>query len=190
MVGDVDGFKITLGATLMIDQVFSIEISAPVERVWDEITHRGSPHQPMFATYLHGDLKAGSVLSYRNKSGSHTFVLGEILEVQAPVRLVHTFRFSMQKDAPTLVVWEFSETNGVTRVTVTHSRFDGETGTYKTVRTSWPKILSLYKQVIETGGVPIGVRLRNAIMMAMCFMLPKRARTEVTMSESNRVPEV
>lgn len=162
----------------MIERAFSIDIAAPVQRVWDEITKKGSPHHAMFGTYLHADLRPGAVMTYRNKKGTHTFVLGEVLEVDAPRRLVHTFRFSMEKDEPTLVVWELTQRDSGTRVTVTHSRFQGETRTYKSVITSWPKILGLYKTIIETGNAPAGKRFGNAMMMAMCFMLPKSARTE------------
>lgn len=161
----------------MIDKIFHIDIHAPLDRVWGELTRQGVPHHPMFGTYLVGELRPGSVLTYRNRSGSHTFVLGKVLEVEPPHRLVHTFRFSMQDDAPTLVEWNLSQTGQTTRVTVTHSRFEGETRTYKNVARSWPKILGLYKRLIETGQVPLGVRLRNGLMMSMTAMLPKGART-------------
>lgn len=172
----------------MIEKVFEVEIRAGVQRVWDEITRRGVPHEPMFGTYLHTELTPGSVMTYRDKSGKHTFVLGKVLAVEPPTRLVHTFRFSMQKDAATLVEWNLRESAGVTRVTVTHSRFAGETPTYKSVSTSWPTILGNYKKLIETGKVPAGVRIKNSLMMGMSFMLPKSARTENAMAQSLEAP--
>ncbi len=162
----------------MIERTFSIEIKAEPQRVWDEITARGVPHHAMFGTYLNTELTPGAVMSYRNKSGTHTFVLGKVLEVDPPRRLVHTFRFSMEKDDPTLVEWEFTPTQTGTKVTVTHSRFTGETRTYKSVSTSWPRILGLYKKVIESGQAPLDVRFKNGAMMGMTFMLPKSAKTE------------
>lgn len=168
----------------MIDRTFTIEIAAPIQTVWDEFTKRGSPHEAMFSTYLNGDLTPGSVMTYRNRSGTHTFVLGKLLEVDAPTRLVHTFRFSMEDDAPTLVEWSLEPLAAkLTRVTVRHSRFEGETRTYKSVSTSWPAILRLYKQKIETGRAPLGVRIRNGLMMAISFMLPKKARTDVAVAQ-------
>ena len=108
-------------------------------------------------------------------------MLGEVLEIDPPKRLVHTFRFSMEKDAPTLVEWNLTEKIGVTTVTINHSRFEGETRTCKSVSTSWLKILGLYKTIIETGKVPMGTRMQNGMMMGMSFMLPKGASTEVAM---------
>jgi len=172
----------------MLERAFSVDINADVQRVWDEITRRGVPHQPMFGTFLHGDLSPGSVLTYRGKNGRNTFVLGEVFEVRPPSRLVHTFRFSMHKDAPTLVEWDLTPTATGTRVTVTHSRFEGETKTYKAVSTSWPKILGLYKTLIETGRTPLGTRLQNGMMSAMSFMLPKSVRTENALKVGNRPP--
>jgi len=162
----------------MIEKVFRIEIQAGAQRVWQEITRTGMPHHAMFGTYLHCDLKPGSTMTYRDRSGKHTFVLGKVLESDPPRRLVHTFRFSMEKDDPTLVTWELKERAGATEVTITHARFAGETRTYKAVATSWQRILVLYKSLIETGRVPAGVRVKNGLMMGMTFMLPKGALTE------------
>lgn len=161
----------------MIEKTFQIDIHAPIDRVWGELFKQGIPHHAMFGTYLNGTLVPGEKITYRSKSGSHTFVLGKVLEVDAPRRLVHTFRFSMQADEPTLVEWTLEQRGDSTRVIVNHSRFQGETKTYKNVATSWPKILGIYKTIIETGKVPAGTKFGNAMMMAMTFMLPKSAKT-------------
>ncbi len=162
----------------MIDKTFQIDIHAPIDRVWAELFKKGIPHHAMFGTYLNGNLSPGETITYRSRSGSHTFVLGKVLEVEVPRRLVHTFRFSMQKDEPTLVEWNLESRGASTRVIVNHSRFEGQTKTYKSVETSWPKILGLYKILIETSKVPAGTKFGNAMMMAMTFMLPKTTRTQ------------
>ena len=111
------------------------------------------------------------------------------LPVVPSKRLVHTFRFTFKEDSPTLVVWELKELEGKTRVTVTHSRFMGETSTYKAISGGWPRILALYKAEIETGKAPIGPRVMNAIMGMTAFMMPKGAKTEVAMAGSTKLPE-
>ncbi len=168
----------------MIERVFTIDIRAGAQRVWDEVTRAGTICHAMFGTVLHGEIAPGKVISWRSVDGKHTFVVGEVLEATPPTRLVHTFRFSMEPDPPTLVTWELRESAGVTRVTVTHARFVGETRTYKSVTSGWPRILALYKSAIETGSTPLGARLQNGMMRAMSFMLPKRARTENALKES------
>jgi uncharacterized protein YndB with AHSA1/START domain len=163
----------------MIEKVFTIDIAAPVERVWQEITRTNTRCRPMFGTMLLVKLEPGAPLRYRSMDGKFTFVAGEVVEVQAPTRLVHTFTFPNLPDAPTLVAWELTATTTGTRVTVTHSRFDGETKTYKAVYGSWPKILGLFKQVIEKGDVGVGTRLQHGLMNAMSFVLPRSLRTEI-----------
>lgn len=161
------------------ERVFVVEIAAPPARVWDEITRRGSRCRPMFGTVLVSDLVPGSQVRYRSVDGRHTFVAGEVVEVAAPRLLVHTFVFPNLDDAPTLVRWELSPTAKGTRVTVTHSRFEGETRTYRSVTSSWPSILDLYRQEVETGDVGVGTKFKLALMGALGFMLPKSLRTEV-----------
>lgn len=163
----------------MIEKVFEIDIAAPVERVWQEITRTNARCRPMFGTMLVTKLEPGAAMRYRSVDGRHTFVAGEIVEVAAPRRLVHTFVFPNLPDAPTLVTWELAATPSGTRVTVTHARFEGETKTWKAVRGSWPKILGLFKQVIEKGDVGPGTKFQHGLMGALGFALPKSLRTDV-----------
>ena len=162
-----------------IERVFAIDIAAPVERVWQEITRVGVRCRPMFGTVLATTLTPGADLRYRSVDGRHTFVAGVILEVAAPRLLVHTFVFPNLPDRPTLVRWELAPTARGTRVTVTHSRFEGETKTFAAVRGSWPSILDLYRREIETGDVGAGAKCKLAMMGALSFLLPKSLRTPV-----------
>ena len=163
----------------MIEKAFTIDIAAPVERVWQEITRTNTRCRPMFGTMLLVKLEPGAPLRYRSMDGKFTFVAGEVVEVSPPTRLVHTFLFPNLPDAPTLVTWELTAIPSGTRVTVTHARFDGETKTYKAVYGSWPKILGLFKRVIESGDVGAGTKFQHALMGAMSFVLPKSLRTQV-----------
>jgi uncharacterized protein YndB with AHSA1/START domain len=162
-----------------LTKTYSIEIAAPVARVWEEITRRGSRCRPMFGTVLVTDLRPGSPLRYRSMDGRHTFVAGEIVEVAAPRLLVHTFTFPNLPDAPTLVRWELEETATGTRVTVTHTHREGETKTLRSVDGSWPTILDLFRQEIERGDIGFGAKLKLGLMGAFAFALPKSLRTEV-----------
>lgn len=175
----------------MIEKVFSVDIAAPVERVWQEITRTNARCRPMFGTMLLVKLEPGAPLRYRSMDGKFTFVAGEVVEVAPPTRLVHTFVFPNLPDAPTLVTWELTAIASGTRVTVTHARFDGETKTYKAVYGSWPKILGLFKHVIESGDVGFGTKFQHALMGAMSFVLPKSLRTDVVEAElAKRPPRV
>ncbi len=158
--------------------VFSIDINAPIQRVWDEINRPGAC-PAMFGTYRHGEMSPGLPHRYSNANGKYSFVLGEVIESAPPKRLIHTFRFTnYPEDEASLVTWDLSEIGpSSTRVQVTHTRFAGETKTYKSVSKGWPSILKGYKSMLETGSLPMGARVQFAMMNAMCFMLPKRMRT-------------
>lgn len=161
-----------------IEKVFTIDINAPIDRVWQEITKRGSLSKALFNTVLHCQLKPGSPLSYRSKSGRHAFIVGEVVEVTPPTRFAHTFRFTNVPDQPTLVTWELTPIGKGTRVTLTHSRFEGQTKTLKMISGGWVQILALLKSVVERGTVPLGTRFKYALMGACMWMLPKSMLAE------------
>jgi uncharacterized protein YndB with AHSA1/START domain len=171
-----------------VDKVYAVEIAAAPERVWHEITRRDRRCRPMFGTVLVSDLVPGAALRYRSTKGKHTFVAGEVLEVEAPRRLVHTFTFPNLPDAPTRVTWTLEPSAKGTRLTVTHERLEPGSRTLKAVDGSWPGILELYRQEVETGTVGLGTRMKLALMGAMSFMLPRSLRTDVVEAHLERHP--
>ena len=155
-------------------QVHVVEIKAPVEDVWAEITKLKQIQKPMFGTVLETDFKPGSRMIYKSEDGKRVFILGEVHAFDPPKRFVHTFRFAEFTESPTLVEWDLEEKAGVTRVTVTHSKFVDQKNTADSVRTSWVGILNNIKAVVETGDVPFKDRLILRMMSAFMFMLPKQ----------------
>lgn len=162
----------------MLEKVYSIDIHAPIGKVWDEITRAGSVCRPMYDTVMDGQFKAGSPYRYRSQNGKHVFTKGTVLEAEPPRRLVQTFQFTNLTEKPSLVTWTLDEIDaGMTRVTIVHSQFDGEK-TMKGVDGGWPTILALYKSVCETGTIPFGKKVRAWMMSMMMFMIPKSMSAE------------
>jgi uncharacterized protein YndB with AHSA1/START domain len=163
----------------MIERAFAIEIDAPIDKVWNEITKTHSLQRAMFDTMLEAELRPGGRLRYRSANGKRTFIFGEVIEAVSPTRFVHTFAFSNLDDAPTLVAWDLEPTGtGGVRVTVTHSRFVGETKTFKSVNTVWPQILGRIKALAEGRNLSVKDRMMFRMMGAMQFMLPKSTLSE------------
>jgi len=160
------------------EKVSSIDIMAPITRVWEEITKTGSLQRAMFDCRLEVDMRPGGKMRYKTANGKAIPVWGEVLEVRKPTRFVHTFAFGGNPDAPTTVAWDLTEIPGGCRVTVTHSGFPSETRTYKSVSKVWPAILGRFKSVLETGNIPFGTRVMYAVMCATGFMMPAAMRTE------------
>ena len=88
------------------DAVCSITIAVPVEKVWAEITKTGSIQRPLYNTVLDIDLRPGGRLRYSSPDRKRVFVAGEVLEVDPPRRLKHTYLFAMKPEPATVVTWE------------------------------------------------------------------------------------
>jgi len=99
------------------------------------------------------------------------------VEVVPPTKLVYTFLFTWYEDAPSLVTWELAENAGTTTITVTHQALVEGSKTNKDIQGGWPTILGLYKRVIETGSAGLSTNIKQGLMGAASFMLPKSTRT-------------
>jgi uncharacterized protein YndB with AHSA1/START domain/DNA-binding transcriptional ArsR family regulator len=135
--------------------VYQIIIKAPPERVWAAITTPEFTARYYYGSTLRTDLTVGSPFTYHMADGS-PIVEGEVVVSEPPNRLVHTYRSlwpPMDEDAPTQVTWELEALpGGVTKVTVVHEEFAGETTTYQGLQSGgWTWILSNLKTLLETG---------------------------------------
>lgn len=135
--------------------VNQIIIKAPPERVWEAITTPEFTSRYYYGSALATDLTVGSPFNYAMPNGSPV-IEGQVVESDPPNRLVHTYRSlwpPMNEDAPTTVTWELQPMpGGVTRVTVIHADFAGETATYQGLQSGgWAWILSNMKTLLETG---------------------------------------
>lgn len=135
--------------------VYQIVIRAPREQVWAAITRPEFTTRYYYGSALKTDLSVGSPFTYHMPNGA-PIVEGEVIESTPPGRLVHSYHSlwpPMNEDAPTKVTWELEELPaGVTKVTVVHEDFAGETATYQGLQSGgWAWILSNMKTLLETG---------------------------------------
>lgn len=135
--------------------VHQIIIKASQERVWEAITTPEFTSRYYYGSTLKTDLTVGSPFTYHMSNGS-PIVEGEVVLSDPPNRLVHTYHSlwpPMNEDAPTRVTWELEAmSGGVTKVTVVHEDFQGETATYQGLQSGgWAWILSNMKTLLETG---------------------------------------
>ena len=161
-----------------IEHVLSIEIKAPVRRVWDEITKTGGIQRPFYNTVLHTDFEPGGRLRYSSEDGKRVFVVGEIVEVQPPTLFSHTYKFTQREEPFTLVTWQLEETATGCRVTLTHGGFTDQSWKPEKVGAGWQEILGLLKVELETGDIPFKTKVMYGMMNAMMFMMPKSTKAE------------
>src|SRR3954453_10889633 len=135
--------------------VYQIIIKAPEERVGEAITKPEYTSRYYYGNTLKTDLSVGSPFTYHMADGS-PIIEGEVVSSEPPNRLVHTYHSlwpPMNEDTPTRVTWELeSMPEGVTKVTVVHEDFQGQTATYNGLqRGGWTWILRNMKPLLETG---------------------------------------
>lgn len=166
-------------ATALPDHVVSIHIDVPVERVWEEITRTGRVQRALYNTVLETELKPGARLRYYSPDRKRVFIVGEVVEVEPPHRFSHTYWFTMWKGGgPTLVTWQLTPESGGCRVTVTHSGWTSEHEAAEKTGAGWKEILSLLKQDLETGTIPLRTRVLYGVMGLFMFMLPASTKAE------------
>ena len=150
------GTAVTSEATTRPKLVNQVFIRAPQARVWEAITKPEFTARYFYGCVLKADLVVGGSFTYLTPDGSGTMLEGQVLACDPPRRLVHSYRSlwgPLAADAPTRVTWEVEAMpNDVTKLTVIHEDFDGETATFKGLAGGgWAWILSSLKTLLETG---------------------------------------
>jgi uncharacterized protein YndB with AHSA1/START domain len=159
-------------------RVFKIEIAAGIDRVWDEITTTTRVQPAMFNGRLDTKLVPGAKLMYTKGKGKWCVIDGEVLEVVAPTRFVHTFAFSKGVNEPhQRVSWDLEAVSPMlTRVTVTHENLDKAPKTAKSVAGVWPDILGRIKRVVEKGGLSAKDKIMFTLMEPMTGFFAMRVK--------------
>jgi len=162
------------------DQMISIHIDVPRQRVWDSITRTGEVQRALYNTVLETELRPGAWLRYYSPDRKRVFIVGEVVEVEPPRKLAHTYWFTTWKSGPpTLVTWELEEEAEGCRVTVTHSGWTEEHGKQaEKSGAGWKQILGLLKQELETGDIPTGTKLMYMGMRWFMFAMPSTTKAE------------
>lgn len=152
--------------------VHSIVIAAPIEEVWAEITRLDGKQRAMMDAVLDSTLDPGGPLYYRSPDGKRVFVVGRVVEVDPPRLLYHTLRLTMRDNPWTAVSWQLEEVDGGTRVMLRNSGWPEGVKRLGKVDSTWKGILVALKQVVETGDVGSGLKVRYALMRAFMWAMP------------------
>jgi uncharacterized protein YndB with AHSA1/START domain len=81
-------------------------------------------------------------------------IVGKVLEVDAPTRLVITWASPAQAadpDSYSRVTFDVVAYEGMVRLTVTHDELETGSGMAKGIQQGWPIVLSSLKSLLETG---------------------------------------
>jgi uncharacterized protein YndB with AHSA1/START domain len=139
---------------------YELYIAAPAAKVWQGLFQRDVPLPHMYGTRLTGALTKGTPYAYVG-DGDFTVVDGKVLEVESGIRIVMTWAAHWDEaanaDRPSRVTFELTAVDSdTTKLSLVHDDFDGKTSTYEGSVSSWPRMLSSLKSLLETGK-PIAV---------------------------------
>ena len=150
-------------------KVFEIYIKAPAQTVWDAITASEWTARYGYKAASEYELRAGGRFralaneQMRSFGMAEVIIDGEVIEVEAPSKLVQTYRFLFSNETTeegfSTLSWEVAPTpGGFCRLTLTHdvtgkplmsgmitSKFSAQGGG------GWNWILSDLKTLLETG---------------------------------------
>ena len=137
-------------------QVYSIFIRATPEEIWDAITKPEFTAKYFYGTEIVSLFEVGSDYLAYTPGRESVMVDGEVLEIDAPNKLVHTWRAlyddSMASEQHSRVTWAIEAQNGGYSVlTVTHDQLENAPNTAESVSGGWMFVLSGLKTLLETG---------------------------------------
>jgi uncharacterized protein YndB with AHSA1/START domain len=136
-----------------MEKVFEIYIRTTAERLWEAITDPEIRAKYNFGSRVDAEWKPGSRLEMSHPNAAGLLGEGEVLEVDAPHRLVHTMTALWSDEAraegASRVTWDIEPIGDSCRLTVTHDQL--REGANAELYGGWPMILSGLKTWLETG---------------------------------------
>ena len=137
-------------------QVYSVFIRATPEQVWEGITKPEFTTRYFYGSAVDSTFEPGAPYLGLSGDRQQKLVHGEVLEVDRPRLLSHTWRAVYDEETATephsRVTWEIEpQDGGVTKLTVVHDELDASPKTAASVAGGWEFVLSGLKTLLETG---------------------------------------
>lgn len=160
-------------------QVYRVTIDAPIETVWSELVSTSAP-RPFFwnGSWDTPDFSAGSPYRMSSNRGKAVAVIGRILEMDPPHRLVTTFSLTALPDPPSRVTYLLKEKDGSTEFSLITENVAAGSKSEKSMADGSRFIVENFKSYVETGKVTFKARLILGMYALMAPLMPKSMRTE------------
>jgi uncharacterized protein YndB with AHSA1/START domain len=136
--------------------VHTVFIKATPEQLWDAITKPEFTQQYYYGSVIDSTFEPGAPYASWTADRQQQFVAGQVLEVDPPRRLSHTWRTlwdaAAAAEQPSRVSWVIEpQPGGITQLTVTHDQLEASPKTAESVAGGWSYVLSGLKTLLETG---------------------------------------
>ena len=160
-------------------QIYKVLINAPIETVWSELVNTTSP-RPFFwnGSWDTPEFTSGNPYRISASDGKMIPVIGRILEMDPPRRLVTSFRLTNLPDAASTVIYELTEKNGGTEFTLVTENIVVGSKSEKSMASGAKFIVENFKAYVETGKVTFGARMMLAMYSLMTPIAPKSMSAE------------
>lgn len=158
---------------------YSVLIKAPIETVWSELIDSTSP-RPFFwnSRWDAKEMAPGNDYRVVSADGKTVAVVGEILEMDPPHRLVTRFRLTSLDDPASKVTYQLKEKDGNTEFTLITEEILAGSKSEKSMADGSQFIVRNFRAYIETGKVTFGARLLLAMFRLMAPFTPKTMRAD------------
>ena len=125
----------------------TITIDKPVDAVWRAIVRKADIDKYYLAPI--GSDITHSTQSFYYGTPEHKFMTAEVVTLEAPHRLAHTFRFTGSNDGVSLVTYRLTPAGNGTRLDLEHSGYAPDSQSFSDISGGWPIILGRLKAHVE-----------------------------------------
>ena len=160
-------------------QFYRVVIEAPIETVWSELINTTSP-RPFFWNGRWDTKEMAPGNRYRIASNNDTVVavIGDIIEMDPPNKLVTSFQLTSLPDPASTVTYLLKEVEGGTEFSLVTEHILAGSKSEKSMASGAKFIVENFKAYVETGKVTFSAALMNALYGLMAPMTPKSMRAE------------
>ena len=160
-------------------QVYKVLINAPVETVWSELVDTTKP-RPFFwnGSWDTPAFAAGNPYRVSSNEGRAVAVIGRILEMDPPHRLVTTFRLTALPDPPSKVTYLLEAKDGGTEFSLITEQVLAGSKSERSMASGSRFIVENFKAFVETGSVKFSARVMLAMFALMSPFTPKSMSAE------------
>jgi uncharacterized protein YndB with AHSA1/START domain len=160
-------------------QIYRVVIKAPIDTVWSELVNTHTP-RPFFWN-SQWDTKAmapGNRYRMLSNDGNVVAVIGDIVEMDPPRKMVTNFQLTSLPDPASTVTYLLKEVDGGTEFQLVTERIVAGSKSEKSMAEGAKFIVENFKAYVETGKVTFGASMMLAMYALMAPMTPKAMRAE------------
>jgi uncharacterized protein YndB with AHSA1/START domain len=160
-------------------EIYSVFIAAPIETVWSELVNTTKP-RPFFwnGSWDTPEFAPGNPYRISANDGKAVPVIGRVLEMTPPNKLVTTFRLTNLPDPASRVTYLLAEKDGGTEFQLITENVLAGSKSEKSMADGSKFIVENFKAYVETGKVTFGARMMLAMFSLMAPITPKSMSAE------------